>query len=576
MYGIIIAFKNFSMRKGIWGSPWAGLENFTRLFGSACANSSNSGESSTADVSNGFGQADSTQAELYYNLTGYPICDETISVSVTGPLGFTQDWNNTYQVKGIEEKFGIHLDGNPISTDAWSNQLTLLLATDDLPDLILKANMTFGDVSKYGAEEYFLALNKYEDLMPNLKTILEAYPEYKSAITSSDGNIYGFATLTGNEIRLITRFFMDNRWLENVNMEMPTTIDELYDVLVAFKEQEANGNGDPSDEIPLSFCEGGIDTFSYRALMAAFGVYGSWSELILSVNDQDKVYLAETTDNYKAFLTFMKKLYAEALLDKECFIQTGDEFNAKVAAGRVGLFGCWAPYLSAGQQVPYDKYFSWVGGLTSDVCENPGIALSSSVASSFDTLINSKTQYPEAIVRLLDYFWSEDGATDGFGGREGETYDLVDCAGHKMIQMRCPGGYTSGDEFRGAEAIIHTAFSYYLNAQNTQLGLPLVMSDEELDTYIDEIGWPAMMEKGLRAIDNLEKVSAYPILGYTEEEVAKRTTYVTDITSQIKSYRTKFITGELDIEKDWDSFLTSLDQMGLQELLSIEQSAYDR
>lgn len=136
MYEIIIAFKNFSMRKGIWGSPWAGLENFTRLFGSACANSSNSGESSTADVSNGFGQADSTQAELYYNPTGYPICDETITVSVTGPLGFTQDWNNTYQVKGIEEKFGIHLDGNPISTDAWSNQLTLLLATDDLPDLI--------------------------------------------------------------------------------------------------------------------------------------------------------------------------------------------------------------------------------------------------------------------------------------------------------------------------------------------------------------------------------------------------------------------------------------------------------
>ena len=218
----------------------------------------------------------------------------------------------------------------------------------------------------------------------------------------------------------------------------------------------------------------------------------------------------------------------------------------------------------------------FIGGLTSDVCENPGVALSSSVASSIDTLINSKTQYPEAIIRLLDYFWSEDGATDGFGGWEGETYDLVDCAGHKMIQMRCPGGYTSGDEFRGAEAIIHTAFSYYLNAQNTQLGLPLVMSDEELDTYIDEIGWPAMMEKGLRAIDNLEKVSAYPILGYTEEEVAKRTTYVTDITSQIKSYRTKFITGELDIEKDWDSFLTSLEQMGLQELLSIEQSAYDR
>lgn len=32
MYGIIIAFKDFSLKKGIMGSPWVGFEHFERLF----------------------------------------------------------------------------------------------------------------------------------------------------------------------------------------------------------------------------------------------------------------------------------------------------------------------------------------------------------------------------------------------------------------------------------------------------------------------------------------------------------------------------------------------------------------
>ena len=34
MYGIMIAFKKFSMRQGIMGSPWVGFDNFVRLFSS--------------------------------------------------------------------------------------------------------------------------------------------------------------------------------------------------------------------------------------------------------------------------------------------------------------------------------------------------------------------------------------------------------------------------------------------------------------------------------------------------------------------------------------------------------------
>ena len=49
-----------------------------------------------------------------------------------------------------------------------------------------------------------------------------------------------------------TKFWINQTWLDNLGLKAPATLDELYDVLVAFRDQDADGNGDPSDEIPLA------------------------------------------------------------------------------------------------------------------------------------------------------------------------------------------------------------------------------------------------------------------------------------------------------------------------------------
>ena len=41
--------------------------------------------------------------------------------------------------------------------------------------------------------------------------------------------------------------------LDHLGLDMPTTTDEFVEVLRAFKDNDANGNGNPNDEIPLAF-----------------------------------------------------------------------------------------------------------------------------------------------------------------------------------------------------------------------------------------------------------------------------------------------------------------------------------
>lgn len=158
------------------------------------------------------------------------------------------------------------------------NRKTLALVGGEYGDIILRdksatdANMAVTDEETYGPQGIFLDLTDLIDqYAPNIKAMMEKYPDVKAAMTSMDGKIYGLpyvfhtATVQGH-----TAFFSEE-WMKNVGVDkVPETTDELYDMLVAFKEQDANGNGDPSDEIPFT-CVGLTTTIRRPAHSGLYG-----------------------------------------------------------------------------------------------------------------------------------------------------------------------------------------------------------------------------------------------------------------------------------------------------------------
>lgn len=537
----------------------------------SAANTENTGSADT--------QASSGTGSVEVNETGYPITSEEITVTAAGPMpSDCEDWSQLAVIDEYANRLGIRLDCDFYETD-WETQLTLKVAGDELPDMLIGCSMNVSDVNEWGGEGYFLDLSQYMDLMPNLKAYFDQYPELEAYCTTSDGHIYGLPKLKVDMTDRLTRSFINKQWLDNLGLSMPTSIDEYYDVLVAFKEQDANGNGDPDDEIPLLFTsDSGGYTALEKTLLDAYGIFTTDPNYVLQADESGKVELANINDTYKEYLKFMHRLYAEGLMEQEAFTITGDEITTKQQGDVYGSFGCGsAPFVMANKDISYDANWMALSGMSSELHPKREASIASPVQNSILVAVNGNTEYPEALARFIDYFYTEEGMLSATKGYDGVTFDMVqdDLLGTEVPEMRIPDGYTSGEEFRYKGAILNEALNLVEKNIDRQA---MFESDREVlekPEFVEKYGWAARVIDAFKS-DDVTGVEAYPVVSYTSDEVEERGAVYKDITTYLKQARAQFITGELDLDKDWDTYVNTLNQMNLGRLLEIEQAAYDR
>ena len=537
----------------------------------SAANTENTGSADT--------QASSGTDSVEVNETGYPITSEEITVTAAGPMpSGCEDWSQLAVIDEYANRLGIRLDCDFYETD-WETQLTLKVAGDELPDMLIGCSMNVSDVNEWGGEGYFLDLSQYMDLMPNLKAYFDQYPELEAYCTTSDGHIYGLPKLKVDMTDRLTRSFINKQWLDNLGLSMPTSIDEYYEVLVAFKEQDANGNGDPDDEIPLLFTsDSGGYTALEKTLLDAYGIFTTDPNYVLQADESGKVELANINDTYKEYLKFMHRLYAEGLMEQEAFTITGDEITTKQQGDVYGSFGCGsAPFVMANKDISYDANWMALSGMSSELHPKREASIASPVQNSILVAVNGNTEYPEALARFIDYFYTEEGMLSATKGYDGVTFDMVqdDLLGTEVPEMRIPDGYTSGEEFRYKGAILNEALNLVEKNIDRQA---MFESDREVlekPEFVEKYGWAARVIDAFKS-DDVTGVEAFPVVSYTSDEVEERGAVYKDITTYLKQARAQFITGELDLDKDWDTYVNTLNQMNLGRLLEIEQAAYDR
>lgn len=458
----------------------------------------------------------------------------------------TYDLDDSLPMQILQEKCNIDIEFQSLLSSELSEKRNLLLNSGDYPELFIKSGMSFSEMLDYGSQGILIPL---EDLikehMPNLTAWLDQNNAWQW-ILSSDGHVYG---LPCYELAITdwNPYWINMKWIEHLGLKEPSSLDELYEILKAFKEQDANGNGDPNDEIPLAF--NGMPTFLMQYLGQAVD-----SRTYCTVND-GKLSFVPVTDMYYTYLEFLAKLYAEGLILETCFTITGEELTAKGTEN--DIFGSSASagiFLVVGRDNDDDYKMLTPFG-------EGQYAIGNGIGTGV-FCVTDKCTNPGPVLAMFDTFYSQEGGILATMGVEGETYSVNEQGEWEWI---LGGKYgETVDEVRGNGTIQGTTAGPYLSPDIWWTKMSPNADPDEVYLNQERVRTAAY------------GVSVLPNMHYTEEDEDTVAALSTDIQMYFEEYTVEVITGKKDLASTWDNYVATVERMGLSDLMDAYQRTYDK
>lgn len=526
---------------------------------SGCATAQNTDSQAPSDASSG---AASTE-QSNFNATGFPIVNEQVTKNfMLRKPAHIADPNEMVTMQKYQEMTNVKVNWDVVSADGFLERFNLVMASNNMPDAILKGLPS--DLSKVIADGAVVDVSGLIDqYSTGLKAQFEQYPEAKAASLAPDGNLYAIPSIntlkpnrTGHR-----NLWINQKWLDNLGLKAPTTLDEYVEVLRAFRDQDANGNGDAGDEIPYAVEFSGDRTARADVFYGLFGIvpnmgYNAQNQggSYLQVKD-GKAEMFAITDTYKEVLQFMNTLWTEKLMDNAIYTQTSDVALSKFNSSISGSFGLssddlWSEYSS--------DYVALAPPKHKDV--EPVIALGP-VHGGNSMVITKADQSPEITLRWIDYFFTDEGSR--FIGGLSEQLEGITC------QKLPDGTYDYSNEILDSPKGVSMAvgqmcplpgggFPYWRNENNSNF-IYSKKVQESVPVYEQYY----------------QKTPAYAYPVFSMEDSEKVNDIRRDLDVYMGECQAKFISGELSFDK-WDEYVATCEKMKIKELEQYFQQAYDR
>ncbi|TQS71128.1 hypothetical protein DX933_15715 [Ornithinibacillus gellani] len=253
-------------------------------------------------------------------------------------------------------------------------------------------------------------------------------------------------------------------------------------------------------------------------------------------------------------LEYTNKLYSEGLIEKNIFSLELEQYLANAADGRYGSTNWWAPGLQFGEP---GTVFEGAPALEGPNGDKSYVGLGDSVTSLGAFAITNENEHPAATLRWIDYFYGDEGAKLMLMGIEGETFEETEDGEVQYMGYILNSEESLTDELNkftiwGGGFPLMFMEKYFKGAETTE---------QELDAA--EKLLPNTIEQPL------------PLLPYTEEESKRLSSIGDDIEKYVLEMQDKFIAGQESFDK-WDNYVKTIENMGLEEYMEIQQAAYER
>jgi len=496
-----------------------------------------------------------------------------------GELAMVQKW---------AEDTGVEFDWQSIPGEGAQEKINLMLASgEDLPD----AFWNFGDgksgniVVQYADQDVFLPTEGLiNDYMPNLKKILDANPNYRAEITAPNGHTYGFPyieemyglVLTGGPL------LINKTWLDQVGKEVPTTVDEWVDCLKAFRDGgDLNGNGE-ADEIPMATWFGATDSFgSYNMFYRFTGTFGcadsycggnAYADHLRLIDG--KVTFTAMDEAFRKTAEFFNMLYNENLIWNGSF-EADESASYKTSlikedVARIGCFGTWTDQEITNLDV-HDEYVP-LPRLEGEAGKMGFANNYSELQDSSDTAITTTCKFPHVIARFVDYMVGDPAISiQSNWGAEGYNYKL-DENGILRTPLDEQGRYVAQQE--GAD---YADFGKARTNSTTARGSMIVLNEyyETVAGYaydaVQLLEWQRVNGKD----EVLEEYDTIPRVIMTVEELTRLAQIQPTVSDIVDRYINTWVTSGVT-DDNWNAYLGELEAAGVNDVVSIYQTAVDR
>lgn len=473
----------------------------------------------------------------------------SLSYSDNATLPFKEDW---LTIQEVQRRTNSKLKFEVIPIADYNTKVSLMLNTGENTTDVILYQGTKGENASLALNGALVPISDYSEWTPNFNKLVEEFglQEDLDQVRLKDGKYYYLPSLFD------TPFYdggliMREDFLKENNLEQPKTYEDLYNILKLYKEKNP-------DSYPLTVLVG--PRVLYRMTMPAWGISlgknsSSGSYTLSWDYDKQEYFPGAISEQYKEYLKFFSKLYAEGLLDPEMAEPIdGDKWTQKMASG--SAVATFAYY----DQIGGVEAASKIDGLKLQMypaLEGPaGAHHQPKSRTGAGIMFPSKTaQRPdfEQVVRTVDeIFFSEENAKLWCLGVEGETYtmDGDNIVYADSIQNSPDGIYK------------HMQLAYGCGSDVTQM---VWVNSREMTKYDENY---AEINKTVAEMgDVIQPVPPTPMFDdLTAEEAGLLQTPLADTWER---WANDFITGAKDVEKDWDAYVAEMQNKGIDDFCKL-------
>ncbi len=496
----------------------------------------------------------------------------TVTLRDWSTEGRSERWKKLEEI--LAEK-GVKLELDLIEPDQFDTTIQTMAASGELSNYDMVNITPLDDKTK-------LNLVKQGQLQP-LSDILENYSEgpykefaatdagqfYEKRMRLEDGKIYwvtdfGTSVYEGQETNFVLGFQIRQDWLDAVGMEIPTTLDELFDTVKAFQDQDVNQNGEADEAVVVNYGTFGTDISCWFGL----GI----DVTFIDSTDGNTVKSPWYQEHVKEYIAYMQKLYENGLLKMD-----DSQSGTYMANNQVACIANWGTemWLEPQITVPEGAAYPWFVPFRIQAVEgqtplfrgsnkyNPGWTATAVPASS---------DKQAAIAKIFDYLVTDEAIRLTENGIEGVSYEMKD----GMPSNKLDGSLENTDAVGMALWCNGSIFPRY--QMNTDLSEEMSTTIAMAETNGVKNNQSGKKDYTVACIQEPEHRIFHDMNGLaipTAEEIDRTNEISTDLYTYSAELLTKLIMGEKSLD-DWDSYIKDLQELGLDELISIHQARCDR